>query len=80
MHGTSSQQDTSTDTTVVHSMLLCCTGKGRGVVATESIAPGQLLLCCEPLGVVTGAQQGQVIAYPARQVKHQLRLPGHSQA
>jgi hypothetical protein len=57
-----SQQATSIDTTIVCSMLPCCTGKGRGVVATESIAPGQLLLCCEPLGVVTGAQQGQVTA------------------
>lgn len=29
-------------------------GAGRGVVVTRDVAPGELLLCCHPLAVVTG--------------------------
>jgi len=30
-------------------------GAGRGVVVTRDVQPGELLLCCHPLAVVTGA-------------------------
>lgn len=45
-------------------------GKGRGVVTTADVAPGELLLCCHPLGVVTGKRY----AYTVRAVGILLAL------
>jgi hypothetical protein len=48
-------------------------GKGRGVVATKDLEPGDLLMVCPPLAVIRG-QAGADIPEPDELVEHILQV------
>lgn len=49
-------------------------GKGRGVITAADVSPGEMLMCCNPLGVITGETNTQHVASSARDHQSKLSL------
>lgn len=54
-------------------MYACLVGKGRGIVATRDVAPGELLMLVPPLAMLVSAKQER--PSPRQLVDHLLRQP-----